>query len=629
MDKQIRPNHLTLEKALAEAQKARSEGDFSKLEKLCRAIIRYQPENTSALAMLDELKSTSQRKADLADPPKKELNPNSEEALFNLADTQKARGNYQSAVSNYIAVIALNPDNAEAFHNKGVAELHLNQPNQAIQSFDKALEINPEMGSAYGNRANAYLQLNELETALENFDRLIQFNPKLAAGYHSRGVVRGRLYEFDGAIEDLRKAIDLQPNHSEAHSSLGRLMQDLHRYDKALEHYDRAIKLDPTNLDYNYNRSLFLRSLGEIEKAKEGFTQILEKNKKHARTHRSLSSIKQFSAEDPQAKTISSLISDVSLTSSDRMHLLYAHAKIQEDIGDYHASYKALEKANKIRAGELNYRLSEDKEKFAAIKGSFKDSAQFKVTKAKNTASQAIIFIVGMPRSGTSLAEQILASHSKVYGAGELGFLRYIAKSETQKTRDKNDQQKYLNFSDEIMTNVRDRYLKYINHFPKGNLTLTDKMPLNFMHIGLIACALPEAKIIHTVRDPIATCWSIYKQHFDSTGNGYGNDFQDLAEFFHLYKDLMSFWHEELPGKIYDLNYERLTLNQEEETRLLIEACGLDWEDSCMSFHKTKRAVLTASHLQVRQKIYTGSSDAWRNFEDYVKPLINSLSTSV
>ena len=202
MDKQIRPNQLTLEKALAEAQKAKSEGDFSKLEKLCRAIIRYQPENTSALAMLDELKTTSQRKADLADPPKKELNPNSEEALFNLADTQKARGNYQSAVSNYIAVIALNPDNAEAFHNKGVAELHLNEPNQAIQSFDKALEINPEMGSAYGNRANAYLQLKELETALENFDRLIQFNPKLAAGYHSRGVVRGKLYEFDGAIKE-------------------------------------------------------------------------------------------------------------------------------------------------------------------------------------------------------------------------------------------------------------------------------------------------------------------------------------------------------------------------------------------------------------------------------------------
>ena len=159
MDKQIRPNHLTLEKALAEAQKARSEGDFSKLEKLCRAIIRYQPENTSALAMLDELKSTSQRKADLADPPKKELNPNSEEALFNLADAQKELGKYRSAISNYLGVISLNPENAEAFHNKGIAELHLNELNQAIQSFDKALEINPEMGSAYGNRANAYYSL--------------------------------------------------------------------------------------------------------------------------------------------------------------------------------------------------------------------------------------------------------------------------------------------------------------------------------------------------------------------------------------------------------------------------------------------------------------------------------------
>ena len=687
MNKKIRPNHLTLENALAEAEKAKSEGDLSKLEKLCRAIIRFQPENSSALAMLDELKSKTQNKTDLDDPPGKdlkalsklihsgdwsafersvatlsknypnssalhnykglackekkdlkaameefrsaiELNPNSEEALFNLADAQKELGNYGSAVSNYIAVISLNPKNAEAHHNKGVAELHLNESNQAIQSFDKALRINPTMGSAYGNRANAYLQLQELETALKDFDKLIQFFPDLAAGYHSRGVVLGKLYEFDRAIKDLKKAIDLRPKHSEAHNSLGQLMQDLHRYDKALGHYDRAIKLNPSNLDHQYNRSVCLRSLGEIKKAKEGFTQILEKNQNHARAHRSLSSIKPFSREDSQLKTINSLLSDSSLKPTDRMQLLYALAKIQEDLRDYPASYKALEEANKIRAGELNYQLSEDKKKFAEIKKSFKDRAQVKPTKTKNTPSQAVIFIVGMPRSGTSLAEQILASHSKVYGAGELAFLEHVVKSATQKSRDKNDQRRYLNFSNENMTYVRDRYLKYINQLPKSSLTLTDKMPLNFMHIGLIACALPEAKIIHTVRDPIAICWSIYKQHFASTGNGYAYDLKDLAGFFHLYRDLMSFWHEELPGKIYDLNYERLTLNQEEETRLLIEACELDWEDSCMSFHKTKRAVSTASSLQVRQKIYTGSSDAWRNFEDYIKPLINSLSTS-
>ena len=688
MNKKTRSNQLTLENALAEAEKAKREGDLSKLEKLCRAIVRYQPENSDAQAMLDELKSkTLINKTDLDDPPEKdlkalsklinskdwsafdglfaallkshpnssalhntqglackgkgnlkgaikefrsaiELSPNSEEALFNLADTQKELGNYRFAVSNYVTVISLNPENAEAHHNKGVAELHLNESNQAIESFDKALRINPTMGSAYGNRANAYLQLQELEPALEDFNKLIQFFPEIAAGYHSRGVVLGKLYEFDRAIKDLKKAIDLRPNHSETHNSLGQLMQNLHRYDKALGHYDKSIKLNPSNLDHQYNKSVCLRSLGEIEKAKEGFTQILEKNQNHSLARRSLSLIKRFSPEDSQIKTINSLLSDSSLKPTDRMQLLYAQAKIQEDLGDYHASYKALEKANKIRAGELNYELSEDKKKFGAIKKSFNNRVQVKAPKTKSTSSRSVIFIVGMPRSGTSLAEQILASHSKIYGAGELAFLEHAVKSETKKSRGKTDQRKYLNFSKESMAHVRKSYLKYINQLPKGSLTLTDKMPLNFIHIGLIACALPEAKIIHTVRDPIATCWSIYKQYFASTGNGYAYDLEDLAGFFHLYKDLMAFWHQELPGKIYDLNYERLTLNQEEETRLLLEACELEWEDSCLSFHETKRAVSTASSLQVRQKIYTGSSDAWRSFEDHIKPLIKSLQNS-
>jgi len=222
-----------------------------------------------------------------------------------------------------------------------------------------------------------------------------------------------------------------------------------------------------------------------------------------------------------------------------------------------------------------------------------------------------------MPRSGTSLVEQILASHSKVHGAGELSTMDnlvspILGQDEGQLTR--------LEIS-----RVRDGYLDALTALQVPEKIITDKMPLNFRWIGFIKFALPEAKIIHLSRDPRATCWSIYKRDFSLKGNGYAYDLGDLAEFYKLYMALMSFWRERFPDTIYDLCYEDMTENQEEETRKILEFCNLEWEPQCLDFHKTNRIVHTASAAQVREKMYQGSSDAWREFEAYLQPLIKGL----
>jgi hypothetical protein len=172
---------------------------------------------------------------------------------------------------------------------------------------------------------------------------------------------------------------------------------------------------------------------------------------------------------------------------------------------------------------------------------------------------------------------------------------------------------------------VRNGYIQSLSDLKTSKKIITDKMPVNFRLIGLILAAFPEAKIIHTLRDPVATCWSNYKHYFTNE-NGFTFNQQDLAKFFKLYTEMMDFWHKLFPGQIYDLTYEKLTKNQKEETQALLSYCDLDWDDDCLNFHKNERAVHTASASQVRQKMYQGSSEAWKKYEAYLKPLIDGLN---
>ena len=226
-----------------------------------------------------------------------------------------------------------------------------------------------------------------------------------------------------------------------------------------------------------------------------------------------------------------------------------------------------------------------------------------------------------MPRSGTSLVEQIISSHHLVHGAGELNNFKNIV------TPFLNN---YINkvsktITEDNLLEVRNGYIQSLSDLKTSKKIITDKMPVNFRLIGLILAAFPEAKIIHTLRDPVATCWSNYKHYF-ANENGFTFNQQDLAKFFKLYTEMMDFWHKLFPGQIYDLTYEKLTKNQKEETKALLNYCDLDWDEDCLNFHKNERAVHTASASQVRQKMYQGSSEAWKKYEAYLKPLIDGLS---
>lgn len=221
-----------------------------------------------------------------------------------------------------------------------------------------------------------------------------------------------------------------------------------------------------------------------------------------------------------------------------------------------------------------------------------------------------------MPRSGTTLVEQIVSSHSKVTGAGELRFVQQFGLKMAFGTQEINERN---------LLNFREQYLNSLIQLGEGNLYITDKMPTNFQFIGLICRAFPETKIIHVKRDPAATCWSNFKHYFPASGLGYCYDLDDVVRYYQMYEDLMDFWNERYPDRIYRLDYDELTLDQEYETKRLISHLGLDWQEACLSPQKNKRAVKTASNQQVRQKVYKGSSQQWRKFGPYFDGAFDGL----
>ena len=344
---------------------------------------------------------------------------------------------------------------------------------------------------------------------------------------------------------------------------------------------------------------------------------------------------------DSQVTQMQLLLTTGNLSQSERIHLCFALARAHEELGNQDELFEFLHEGNRLCKEKLNYSLDKAKNLFSIIKELF-STLPTVIEQSLSFEPSTIrpIFIVGMPHSGTTLVEQIMSSHHAVYGAGESEAFRkligpivknHLTKGSNIASTTIGDMK--LNIADtyslpeEAFLSIRQQYLDALSRFDVPENVITDKLPLNFQYIGFILSAFPEAKIVHLKRDARATCWSNYQCFHLKKENGFSYNLDDLAEFYGLYIEQMDFWHQLYPGKIYDICYEDLTTNQEEETKKLLQYCELDWDENCLDFHKNKRAVQTASSLQVRQKMYQGSSEAWKKHEAYLQPLIKALSS--
>ena len=550
-----------------------------------------------------------------------QIKPGYAEAHNNLGVALYDAGRVDEAVTSYRQALKIRPAYAEAHNNLGNALADLGQSDAALASFDKALQSNPNYSQAHNNKGDTLRSVGRAGEAIPCFEKAIQLRPDYAEAYSGLGATLNDQGLHKQAIENLRQAIQLKPGLAVSHCNLGNALSDLGLHDEAQASYRNALKVKPDFAEVHSNLGNSLCEFGRYEEAIASYTRALELRPDFAEAHNNLSRLKTFTKDDPQFAEIQHRVADPDLTEHERMHLSFALGKVYEDLGDVDQSFKYLQQGNRLRKMISDYDINRDRELFEQIKSLFNadNSQQVSVSENGGPSTRQPIFIVGMPRSGTTLTEQILASHSQVWGGGELEALGRILTPVVQQAMSSQEK----STPSGVLLNCRNAYLEYLQALPATASYVTDKMPLNFRWTGFLLTTMPGVKIINVQREPAASCWSMFKMQFK--GHGYSNDLVDLAAYYKLYLDLMEFWRKEFPDRIYDLDYEKLTRNQEPETRKLLEYCDLEWEESCLEFYKTKRAVRTYSGRQVRQKMYTGSSDAWRKYEVHLGPLLEAL----
>ena len=435
---------------------------------------------------------------------------------------------------------------------------------------------------------NNLLQLynrGRLVEVIQHSNIVLQQYPDASDVWDVLGFAAMQTGDLDLSILAFAKVVELKPNFAGAHNNLGIALKEQGKLEEAIKAYNKALSIKPDYTDAQLNLSLIIK----------------------------------YKEDDDQFIQVQELYKRDNLSKDARCNLAFSLAKMYEDIGNLGQAFSHLSEGNSLRKKLLHYSPDQDIEFF----NSLKETQPHLLINAKKIQDSTIkpkpIFILGMPRSGTSLVEQIISSHAKVVGAGEL---KYIAKFGKKLAVEP------TSISIAAISEFRQKYLSEVSKLSNGKNFVTDKMPQNFLFIPLICAAFPEAQIVHVKRSAAATCWSNYKQYFPVEGLGYCYDLKDVVSYYALYSDLMELWQSEYSDRIYNLNYEKLTTNQESETRKLIDHLGLDWEVACLSPHKNKRIVRTASQQQVRQKVYQGSSEAWRKYEPYLDGAFNSLPYS-
>ena len=545
-----------------------------------------------------------------------------ESLLHNISGVcYRATGQLEMAVKSFKKALVIKPDFADARYNLGLSFQDLNQLDAAIKSYKETLAIQTNYAKAHNNLGIIYKELGQMGDAVKSYEEVLIIQPDNAEALHNLGNTLNELGQFDDAIKFYQQALSIQ-DLPETHNNLGAAYRSLGQMGAAIECYKNSISIFPESGALN-NLGIVYQETGKISSAIESFEKAISINPDNAEAYRNLSYLKKYDSEnDTHILKMKSILSNPNLEDSERIHLCHALAKVYANLENSNEYFRLLNEGNNLLKKKLNYSTDHSSKVILNIKKIFKLLPE-SISVAESTYSSNIrpIFIVGMPRSGTTLVEQIISNHHKVYGGGELNTLTKLI-NPIIKNFIEGD---ITHLSKQALTFIRQEYLAMLSQFNTTERIITDKLPLNFQYIGFILLAFPEAKIVHLKRDARATCWSNFTCSFIDEANGYSNNFDDLVHFYDLYRDLMDFWHERYPNQIYDLCYEDLTNNQEEETKKLLEYCELDWDENCLNFHSNKRAVKTASLLQVRKKMYQGSSEAWKKYEAHIQPLIEGL----
>jgi tetratricopeptide (TPR) repeat protein len=558
------------------------------------------------------------------------LDPNLVQALNALGCIYGESGEKKRAIDYFRKVSELQPGYLDARNNLGAALVDMERAEEAVVELEEVIQQNPGYVAAYANLGAALMLLEQLGRAEAVYRKNLELQPGNITGLMGLASTlkkQERLREAKALVEQVTTAV---PDMAEAYTLLGEIYLLSEHYTEAENAFHNALELEPGTLGAYLGLGQVQAELGQLDAACVSFEHVIAADPNNIMPHIFLARVRDLSHDDPSLKRMEAEIENIGkLVPQKAMPLHFALGKTYDGLQEYDKAFAHFVDGCKIKRSQIQSDLDSLDKVFSEIKIYF-SRENIERLRGAGDSSDIPMFILGMPRSGTTLVETIIASHPEVYGAGELEDLLNIAEQPNPDAEPLGYPSSLSTITQEDLTSMGARYVESVRAKSDSVSHITDKNPFNFLALGLIHLILPNAKIIHVKRNPLDTCLSGFMQLFNGNTQAYSYDLIELGGYYTNYIRLMEHWRIVLPeGAFYELQYEELVADKENQIRRLIDYCGLEWNDACLESHKSSRSVKTASITQVRQPIYASSVERWRHYEKHLQPLVNALGSEV
>jgi tetratricopeptide (TPR) repeat protein len=534
--------------------------------------------------------------------------------------------NHAEAERTCRGILARSPEHPEANHILGVLHLQRGDFDDAARFLDRAVAGDPRNAGAQANLGAALSSLGRLDEAVAALQAAIRLNPEAIEGYNNLAQIELRRENPDAALSLYRKALQISPRNPQLNANLANALLAVDRVEQSIPHYRHALDVMPNFAEAHYGLAQALRDAGDMENAKHHYERAMALDPNHANAMLSFAMIADSITAEQEAR-IRAAHKRASDNSEKFMLLSFALGKIEDTRKNFSEAFGHYRRGNLIRQQQLRYTNEQTRREFRQLISVF--DRQFFAERADfGVPDNRPIFILGMPRSGTTLVEQILASHSRITGMGELScFPRSVFDTVNRVAQSGFPSAATLMSKADVAT-LAATYLKDARNGIPDDQMHTDKLPANFIFVGMIRLAFPNARIIHCTRDPRDTSISLFRTFFPSGGHHFSYDLDLLREYHDLYEQLMEHWSSLFGDAITEVNYEKLVLSPDTEIRRLIDELGLEFEENCLEFHKTRRVVRTASAVEVRKPIFKSSVGSWNRYERSLPDTWDSAKSS-
>jgi tetratricopeptide (TPR) repeat protein len=539
--------------------------------------------------------------------------------LVEAAFVRHKRGDLEFAAGTYRKVLASLPDHPGALHYLGLVAQQTGHSKEAAALVERSIALAPRDARAHNHLGQIRVALQDKSAAAECFRRALDIDPNHVDSLNNLANVL-KVRDLYQAIALYRRALEINPRMALANFNLANALKENGEFDEAATLFERTLEIDPGHVRARHGLAVLLEQNGKFDAAVEQYLEVRRRDPQHVGSLANLIAIRSYAPDAATVRDAEQLLDAPKVGEDERAKLHHGLGKHYDRAGDYPRAFTHFARSKAImRQKAPVFDVANVAKSFDRLIQSFPPGA-FAGRRARGSDSQRPVFIVGMPRSGTTLTEQILASHPRVFGAGELQDIPRIVKSLRPEYPGN-----VASMDEAALRELAQQYLAVLSQRGAGEaLRVTDKMPVNFTHLGMIATLLPGARIVHCRRDPLDVGLSCFIELFE-LDHGYTMDLEAFGRYFLQHERLMAHWRAALPMPIHEVRYERLVEEPEAQSRALVAHCGLDWDPACLEFQKTERTVQTPSRWQVRQPVYRTSVGRWRRYEQQLAPLIRVL----